>query len=76
MRKKVFFTVSIISCLFMFFFGGLPDAEGQTGEFPSVSIPEDRYDFGTMGEGITVSHDFVFKNLGTAVLSLEPIQLS
>ena len=76
MVKRVFLIAAIALFLFTAFLPGLSSAQSQTGAFPSVWLTEDRYDFGTIGEGITVSHDFVFKNRGNAVLSLEPIQLS
>lgn len=44
--------------------------------FPDVLVEENRFDFGVMGEGITVTHGFVFENRGSADLKLIPIQVS
>ncbi|MFO8164632.1 MAG: hypothetical protein R6T98_08870 [Desulfatiglandales bacterium] len=44
--------------------------------FPDVLVEENWFDFGVIGEGITVTHGFVFENRGSADLKLFPIQVS
>ena len=76
MKKKAIFAVVLTLCIFMVLFAGISGAQNCPGEFPSVSVQEDRYDFGMIGEGIEAAHDFIFFNKGGAALILEPIQFS
>ena len=39
-------------------------------EMPSIVFAEDEYDFGTIKEGESVSHDFSFKNIGRLPLTI------
>jgi hypothetical protein len=41
---------------------------------PAISIPETSHDFGEIGEGTPVSHDFLVKNTGNATLEIQKVQ--
>lgn len=53
------------------------DAESTvSARAPRVEVDEPTFDFGTMKRGTTKSHDFVFKNVGSAALTLRVGQTS
>jgi len=52
-----------------------PEQHDDTPQ-PHVEVDEEVYDFGTMQRGTTKSHDFVFKNMGQAPLTLKVGQTS
>jgi hypothetical protein len=50
-----------------------PPAVVATGG-PRLAIVETVFDFGEVAEGAVVSHDFVIKNTGTAVLDIQEVR--
>ncbi|NOY64489.1 MAG: DUF1573 domain-containing protein [Nitrospirae bacterium] len=45
----------------------------EISESPKIEFRDTTYDFGSVNEGEIVSHDFVFRNNGKKMLSIEKI---
>lgn len=81
LRERSWLIVVLCACL-----SSLPLNEGATAagkaatpptvskEKASIEIPEKEYNFGEALEGSEVSHDFVVKNSGSAMLQIEQVR--
>jgi len=49
-------------------------AQEETPGKASVSFPEPAYTFDAVFEGTSVSHDFVIRNKGTAILEVKRVE--
>jgi hypothetical protein len=49
-------------------------ASQQTPPSPSVFVPESRYKFPTVLDGVEVTHDFIIQNKGDAELVIEKVK--
>ena len=56
-----------VFCLMIMAFGAQDEIKGS----PSVVFPEPGYEFDAVFEGVTVVHDFVIQNKGTATLDVK-----
>jgi len=73
MKKMICYTGGV-ALVVLFVLTGLSGAENLVEKSPSAVLPEDRYEFGVIGEGIEISHDFTIRNKGEAILTIEPIE--
>jgi hypothetical protein len=49
-------------------------ASKQTPQSPSAVIPESRFTFAPVTDGVEITHDFVMQNKGTAELKIESVK--
>ena len=49
-------------------------ASQQTHPSPSAFVPESRYTFPTVLDGVEVTHDFIIQNKGDAELMIEKVK--
>jgi hypothetical protein len=49
-------------------------ASKQSSPSPSIFVPESKYAFSTVIEGAEVTHGFIIKNKGDAVLNIEKVR--
>lgn len=52
----------------------MADPEIAAAEGPSVHVPDYRFEFGTVPEGVDVAHAFVVGNRGTRVLRIDQVK--
>jgi hypothetical protein len=67
---SIFFAAVCILCFNSSAFG----ASQQTPPSPSPFVPESRYTFPTVLDGVEVTHDFIIQNKGDAELMIEKVK--
>lgn len=79
--ERSFLIVILCACFSAFSLNGGAAAAGKAATSPamsqqkaSIDIPEKEHNFGEALEGSEVSHDFVVKNSGSAVLQIEQVR--
>jgi hypothetical protein len=72
-KKSVFTAFCGILGVFLMTFGSGAQGETTPGT-ASVSFPEPAYTFDAVFEGTSVSHDFVIRNKGTAILEVKRVE--
>jgi len=68
--------LSLACCGVLLAAAALAGEAGKAGAAPQASLAATDYDFGEVGQGQTISHDFLVKNLGKGVLRTERAELS
>jgi hypothetical protein len=76
-KKKVFavLVVFIMVVGVIFAFTTLQN-QPVNGELPNVRFDHSVYDFGTVSDPTTITHDFAFENAGPGVLRIDKVQTS
>jgi hypothetical protein len=73
-RRSVLITLSLLTYSFLLFLAP-PFSSGQSGS-PSVVFKELEWNFGRIKQGEVVSHEFIFRNEGTAPLKVTRVATS
>jgi hypothetical protein len=69
-RLSIFLSVIFVLSIGSVVFG----ASQQTSPSPSAFVPESRYTFPTVLDGVEVTHDFIIQNKGDAELKIEKVK--
>ena len=72
--KLKFLSIFLFVVCILFFGSVVFGASQQTPPSPSAFVPESRYTFPTVLDGVEVTHDFILQNKGDAELKIEKVK--
>lgn len=90
MKTKAFFTLTLVCCILFSAMpsycddkaaqatpaatAAAPAPSDAPEKAPVAVVPEEKYDFKTVAEGVEIIHDFVVQNKGTADLEIQAVR--